>query len=121
MHALVLSAFGCGAFGHPPWTVAALFHDALRDMAGTLEEVVELLSWRRLDLHRKPIVFLDQKGFWQPFFALIDHTIEGRLTPEAFRAAYRSVAQVEDLLPTLRTMLEETRGLNMMPGAADLT
>ena len=29
---------------------------------GTLEEVVELLSWRRLDLHRKPIVFLDQRA-----------------------------------------------------------
>ncbi len=88
---------------------------------GTLEEVVELLSWRRLDLHRKPIVFLDQKGFWRPFFELVDHTIESRLTPEAFRAAFRSVAQVEDLLPTLRVMLEETRGLNMMLGAADLT
>lgn len=88
---------------------------------GTLEEVVELLSWRRLDLHRKPIVFLDQKGFWQPLFELIDHTIEQRLTPAAFGAAWRSVDQVEDLLPTLRAMLHETRGLNMMPGVADLT
>jgi uncharacterized protein (TIGR00730 family) len=36
---------------------------------GTLEEVVELMSWRRLDLHRKPIVFLDLNDFWGPFFA----------------------------------------------------
>jgi uncharacterized protein (TIGR00730 family) len=88
---------------------------------GTLEEVVELLSWRRLDLHRKPIVFLDQKGFWQPLFDLIDHTIEGHLTPAAFRAAWRSVDKVEDLLPALRTMLDETGDVNMMPQAADLT
>ena len=38
--ALVLSAFGCGAFGNPPWTVAALFHEAFRTRAGELEEVV---------------------------------------------------------------------------------
>ena len=35
---------------------------------GTLEEVIELMSWRRLDLHTKPIVFADINGFWQPFF-----------------------------------------------------
>ena len=39
-NALVPSAFGCGAFGNPPWTVAALFQDALCDRAGTLEEVI---------------------------------------------------------------------------------
>jgi uncharacterized protein (TIGR00730 family) len=88
---------------------------------GTLEEVVELLSWRRLDLHRKPIVFFDQKGFWQPFYTLISHTIDKRLTPEAFRAAWRSTDQLEAILPTLKTMLQETRGLSMMPQASDLT
>ncbi len=31
---------------------------------GTLEEVVELLSWRRLDLHAKPVVFYNPRGFW---------------------------------------------------------
>ncbi len=38
---------------------------------GTLEEVIELLSWRRLGLHAKPIVFLNLKGFWDPLFALL--------------------------------------------------
>jgi uncharacterized protein (TIGR00730 family) len=52
---------------------------------GTLEEAVEMLSWRRLDLHKKPIVFLSEDGFWAPFFTLMDHTVEANLTPASFR------------------------------------
>ncbi len=52
---------------------------------GTLEEAVEILSWARLNLHAKPMAFLDEDGFWDPFFELMDHIIDGRFTPEAFR------------------------------------
>ncbi len=67
---------------------------------GTLEEIVELLSWRRLDLHRKPIVFFDT-AYWAPFFALMAHTVEHRLTPAWVLDAWRVVDRVEDLLPAL--------------------
>jgi uncharacterized protein (TIGR00730 family) len=40
---------------------------------GTLEEVVEMLSWSQLGLHRKPIGLLDVEGFWGPLVALLDH------------------------------------------------
>ncbi|MCW2983906.1 MAG: family Rossman fold protein [Conexibacter sp.] len=40
---------------------------------GTLEEVVEMLSWSQLGLHRKPIGLLDVEGFWAPLVALLDH------------------------------------------------
>ncbi len=53
---------------------------------GTLEEAVEMLSWARLGLHAKPMAFLDEDGFWDPFFELMDHIIEGKFTPEAFRS-----------------------------------
>jgi uncharacterized protein (TIGR00730 family) len=69
---------------------------------GTLEEVVELLSWRRLDLHRKPIVFLDQKGFWEPFFALMRHTVEARLTPPWVSQTWRAEPTPEAVLATIR-------------------
>ncbi len=87
---------------------------------GTLEEVVELLSWRRLDLHRKPIIFFDQEGYWQPFFHMIAHTMEERLTPRAFADAYRSVTRVEDILPAIRAMAVETADINMMPRPGSL-
>lgn len=54
---------------------------------GTLEEAVEMLSWARLGLHAKPMAFLDEDGFWTPFFQLMDHIINGKFTPEEFRAA----------------------------------
>ncbi|WP_297514237.1 TIGR00730 family Rossman fold protein [uncultured Caulobacter sp.] len=68
---------------------------------GTLEEIVELLSWRRLDLHQKPIVFHNPAGFWDPFFALIRHTIDARLTPPSLADAWRAVERAEDVTPAL--------------------
>jgi hypothetical protein len=68
---------------------------------GTLEEIVELLSWRRLDLHAKPIVFVDMKGYWQPFFELIQHTIDEKLTPASFPQSWISVTSVDQILPAL--------------------
>ena len=62
---------------------------------GTLEEAVEMLSWRRLDLHHKPVVFLCEDDFWEPFFHLISHTIEANLTPPQFRDALVLANSVE--------------------------
>ena len=68
---------------------------------GTLEEIVELLSWRRLDLHRKPTVFVNLNGFWDPFFTLMQHTVEARLTPEWVTGAWHVVDSVDEVLPAL--------------------
>jgi len=38
---------------------------------GTLEEVIEVLSWKRLDLHSKPVIFLNLNGFWEPLLAAL--------------------------------------------------
>jgi uncharacterized protein (TIGR00730 family) len=46
---------------------------ALPGGIGTLEEVVEMLSWSQLGLHRKPIGLLDVDGFWAPLVTLLDH------------------------------------------------
>ena len=71
---------------------------------GTLEEVIELMSWRRLSLHTKPIVFLNLDGYWEPFFTLIRHTVDHRLTPPEFLDSWRSVERVEELLPAIAAM-----------------
>ncbi|MEO0503450.1 MAG: TIGR00730 family Rossman fold protein [Pseudomonadota bacterium] len=41
--------------------------------AGTLDELFEVLTWRQLGLHNKPIALLDTDGYWQPLLALIEH------------------------------------------------
>ena len=86
---------------------------------GTLEEVVELLSWRRLGLHAKPIVFLDINGFWQPLFSLFDHILEQNLMPPEFRDTWRAVERVENILPTLRSM--PILAFTTTPGVEEMT
>lgn len=74
---------------------------------GTLEEVVELMSWRRLDLHRKPLVFLDMDGFWRPLFAFVDHSIAARVTPPWIADTWSAVETVAEVLPAVRRMIRE--------------
>lgn len=50
---------------------------------GTLEEAVENLSWSKLSLHRKPMAFLSEDGYWAPFFELMSHIIKGGFSPES--------------------------------------
>lgn len=42
---------------------------------GTLEELIEVLSWARLSLHRKPIIILNIEGFWTPLKNLFEHIV----------------------------------------------
>jgi uncharacterized protein (TIGR00730 family) len=69
---------------------------------GTLEEVVELLSWRRLDLHAKPVVFYNPRDFWRPLFELFQHTVDEKLTPDGFMESFESVEDVGAIIPALR-------------------
>jgi uncharacterized protein (TIGR00730 family) len=68
---------------------------------GTLEEIVELLSWRRLELHQKPVVFHNPGGFWKPLFDLFQHTVDAKLTPASFMGAWSSVETVDEIVPAL--------------------
>jgi uncharacterized protein (TIGR00730 family) len=77
---------------------------ALPGGIGTLEEVVELLSWRRLGLHAKPVVFYNPAGFWDPLFAFFDKIVILNLTPPAFANAWRAVDEIEEILPAIREM-----------------
>ena len=55
---------------------------------GTLEEVVEALTWLQLGIHRKGVAFIDTLGFWSRQMAMLDHMVEeGFLRPEMRRMA----------------------------------
>ena len=72
---------------------------------GTLEEAVEILSWARLGLHAKPMAFLDEDGFWAPFFELMEHIINGGFIPEEFRGSLVHCATPAEAI----TALEDRR------------
>jgi uncharacterized protein (TIGR00730 family) len=70
---------------------------------GTLEEAVEVLSWKRLNLHSKPVVFLDEDHFWDPFFQLVAHTVDANLTPADFGKTILKADSVEQCLDLLQS------------------
>ncbi|MBS0409176.1 MAG: TIGR00730 family Rossman fold protein [Proteobacteria bacterium] len=71
---------------------------------GTLEEVIELLSWRRLALHAKPIVFYNPDNFYDRLFALFQQFIDEKLIPAEFAETWRAVESIEDVLGAIREM-----------------
>jgi uncharacterized protein (TIGR00730 family) len=75
---------------------------ALPGGIGTLEELVEQLTWAQLNRHMKPILIADIGGFWRPLLALLAHMrIEGFIR-EGFEARYMVAERIEDVLPMLR-------------------
>lgn len=70
---------------------------------GTLEEAIEVLSWKRLDLHSKPVIFLNLNGFWEPLLAVMEHSIESGMTPATFRQAWVVCDTVEASIEAMRS------------------
>jgi uncharacterized protein (TIGR00730 family) len=68
---------------------------------GTLDETFEILTWRQLGLHDKPIVLVDLGGYWRPLLALVDQLVRHRYARASFRKFLAVVDRVEDVLPTL--------------------
>ena len=69
---------------------------------GTLEEAIEVLSWKRLDLHGKPVIFLNINGFWDTLLAAMEHGIGEGLTPASFRQAWTVCNTVEEAMEAVR-------------------
>ena len=68
---------------------------------GTLDEAIEMVTWRQLGLHDKPIVIVDVAGYWAPLRALLDHVIAHGFAPPQSRSLFQWVAKVAEVLPLL--------------------
>ena len=73
--------------------------------AGTLDEFFEVLTWRQIGLHRKPIYLLNTGGYWTPLMALMDHVIAQGFAEEAMRSYATLVDTMSDLTQHLRETL----------------
>jgi uncharacterized protein (TIGR00730 family) len=74
---------------------------ALPGGVGTLEELVEQLTWAQLGRHRKPVLVANIEGFWQPLCALFDHMRELQFIKREFSFDLLVADRVEDILPML--------------------
>ncbi|KQT88299.1 TIGR00730 family Rossman fold protein [Aurantimonas sp. Leaf443] len=81
---------------------------ALPGGIGTLEELVEILTWSQLGRHAKPVVIASIGGFWEPLSALFEHmTAEGFLHT-AHQVRPIVVDRVEDIVPSLQRSFVES-------------
>lgn len=78
---------------------------ALPGGIGTLEEVVEMLTWAQLGRHDLPIVIANLGGFWDPLIELLDHIIKAGFARSNIRRVYSVVDRVEDILPRIEAAL----------------
>ncbi len=73
--------------------------------AGSLDEFFEVLTWRQLGLHEKPIFLLNTEGYWTPLMQLINHVIAQGFADDSLRGFVHSVDTVQDLNTALRAAL----------------
>lgn len=85
---------------------------ALPGGPGTLDELVEVLTWRHLGLHAKPVVLVNIGGYWDPLLALFAHMTQAGFVGEGFRAG---LTVVPDPLAALAA-LERALALSPAPG-----
>jgi uncharacterized protein (TIGR00730 family) len=81
---------------------------ALPGGVGTLEELVEQLTWAQLGRHTKPILIGNIAGFWDPLLELIEHMKGLGFLHSAQHFGYLIADKVEDILPALRRAAART-------------
>jgi uncharacterized protein (TIGR00730 family) len=80
---------------------------ALPGGVGTLEELVEQLTWAQLGRHRKPILIADIDHFWDPLRALLDHMEKLQFIRSGLNVNLLVAERIEDILPKLRAAARE--------------
>ena len=75
---------------------------ALPGGVGTLEELVEQLTWQQLGRHSKPILLANIDGFWEPLLALLAHMRATEFIRPSLAVDVLKAERVEDILPRLR-------------------
>ena len=75
---------------------------ALPGGVGTLEELVEMMTWQQLGRHAKPILLANIEGFWEPLLALLAHMRSAEFIRPKLEVDVLKAERVEDILPRLR-------------------
>ena len=69
---------------------------------GTLDEMFEIVTWRQLGLHDKPVFLVDVDGYWQPLRALLDHLAAQGFAAPLVPRLLQVVPDVAELMSALR-------------------
>ena len=80
---------------------------ALPGGVGTLEELVEQMTWAQLGRHEKPVLIANINGFWDALIALLDHMRRERFIRSDMDVGYLVAKQAEDIVPMLKRAAAE--------------
>jgi len=75
---------------------------ALPGGSGTLEELMEAITWKRLGLHGHPIVLVNVRGFFDPLIALLERCIAERFMDQRHRAMWTVVGSADAVVEAIR-------------------
>ncbi len=78
---------------------------------GTLDEAFEIMTWKQLGLHDKPVVFVDIDGFWSPLVRLIENQIAENYVRKTERTLFSVASSVDSLFTLLKTVPASTISL----------
>ena len=92
---------------------------ALPGGVGTLEEIVEQMTWVQLGRHTKPILLANIKGFWEPLCALLDHMKKLEFIRGDLNFDLLVTDKVDDILPMLRKAADAVPASAKQLSAAD--
>jgi hypothetical protein len=82
---------------------------ALPGGVGTLEELVEQLTWQQLGRHSKPVLLANVEGFWEPLLALLAHMRATQFIRPSLAVDILKAERVEDILPQLKKAAARVR------------
>ncbi len=68
---------------------------------GTLDEAFEVITWKQLGLHDKPVVLVNLAGYWDPLLGMFDHQIGAGYVRPRHTRLFRVVERVESVLDAL--------------------
>jgi hypothetical protein len=74
---------------------------------GTLDETCEIITWRQLGIHDKPICIANINGYWSPFTDMINHIIKSGFMREGDINTFIMVNKTEEILPKLKDTPQE--------------
>jgi hypothetical protein len=75
---------------------------ALPGGCGTMEELLEAITLKRLGLFLKPIVILNQEGYYDPLLDMLDRAVEEKFMGASHKEIWKAVGSVDEILPAIR-------------------